>query len=173
MKRYNVGDEVWLAEYDLESVKKTCPICFGQKQVILILGNDDKVILPCDYCGKGFNEPTGVITEYEYVAKATLIVITKIQSETNELGEQRKYYFNAHYAAIEDLFNSKEAALARCAEKIKRQELEDTTKAYRIKANHLKSYSWNAGYHLREALHHEKQAGYHKQKAALCKERAK
>ena len=172
-RRYNVGDEVWFAHYDMVRVEKPCPVCFGEKEVTLILGNGDRVVLPCDYCGHGLDEPTGRITEHEYVASAEPVRITKIQSETDLVSEARKYYFGGRYAAIEDLFDTKEEALARCAEKVAQRELEESTQACRLKASRLKSYSWNAGYHLRQAQECRKRAEYHEQKAVLCRGKAK
>lgn len=173
MKKYNVGDSVWFARYDMAQVEKLCPVCFGEKNVTLVLGNGDRVSLPCDYCGKGFDDPRGYIKEYEYISKAEHAIITKIQSETDTIGEERKYYFGGRSADVSDLFDSEEEALVRCAEKVKQQETEENTRAYRVKANHLKSYAWNAGYHLWAAKDHRKRAEYHEQKAILCKERAK
>ena len=173
MRKYNVGDSVWFAHYDMMQVEKPCPVCFGEKKVTLILGNGDIVSLPCDYCGKGFDDPRGYIKEYEYISRTEHTIITKVQSETNTTGEERKYCFGGRYADIQDLFDTEEEALIRCAEKVEQQKVEESTSAYRLKANHLKSYSWNAGYHLRQASDHRKRAEYHDQKAILCKEREK
>lgn len=170
---YNVGDRVWYAHYDMVQVKKTCLVCFGEKTVTLVLGNGDSVVLPCDYCGKGFDDPRGYTVEYEYVAKAEHSIITKVQSETDTTGEERRYYFGGRYADIRDLFDTEKEALARCAEKIKQHELEETTTAHGLKNNHLKSYAWNAGYHLQSARRHRKDAEYHEQKAVLCKDRVR
>lgn len=172
-RQYNIGDQVWFARYDTARATKPCPVCFGRKEVTLTLGNGDRVVLPCDCCGHGLDEPTGQITEHEYTANAELVRITTIQSETDLVSEVRKYYFMGRYAGIEDLFGTEEEALARCAEKIAQQELEESTRAHRLKANRLKSYSWNAGYHLRQAQDCRKRAEYHERKAVLCRGRAK
>lgn len=169
MRIYNVGDTVWLAQYDHTEVKMPCPVCFGEKQVILILGNGETVALPCDYCGKRCAEPRGFIMEYEYTAKVQLITITEVQSKVDSMGEERRYYFGGRCTEIQDIWDTKEEALARCAEKVAQQKLEETTSAFRIKANHLQSYAWNAGYHLRQAKEYRKRAEYHEQKAVLCK----
>lgn len=172
MKTYSVGDTVWLSRYAHEAVQKPCPVCFGNKQVTLILGNDDKVLLPCDSCGHGLDEPTGVVTEYEYVAKADHLVITRVESNITLEGEERRYYFAHRYANSENIFDSEAEALARCSQIIAQELLEDA-KAHRLKHNRLKSYAWNAGYHLRQARDHRERADYHDQKAVLCKTRAR
>lgn len=172
MKPYSVGDTVWLSRYDHEAVQKPCPICFGNKQVTLILGNDDKVLLPCDSCGHGLDEPTGVVTQYEYVPKAERLVITQVETTHTMEGEERRYYFAHRYTDPENIFDSEEEALARCNQMIYQERLEDA-KAYRLKHNLLKSYAWNAGYHLTQARDCRKRAEYHDQKAILCKSRAR
>ena len=177
VRTYNVGDRVWYAHYNMTQVQKTCPVCFGEKQVTLILGNKQRVILPCDYCGHGLDEPSGVIREYEYIAKTELITITRIERRTDKdyltdsVREEVKYYSGPRYMEICDLFNSEEDARARCDEKVKQQEVEETTTAYHLKAFRLNSYAWNAGYHLKQAEKHRKDVKYHEQKAILCKAR--
>lgn len=170
-RKYNVGDKVWYAYYEHTQVQKPCPVCFGNKEVTLILGNRDKVLLPCDYCGHGFEPARGYVTKYEYVAKAEIFFITRIQSETDKVGEKRRYYSGNSYAEVQDLFDTEEQALVRCAEKVRQQEIEQTTRAYNIKANTLKSYAWNAGYHLSQARRHKKDAEYHDKMAVLCEEK--
>ncbi len=48
MPKFKVGDTVWVAKCRYEPVQKLCPTCFGKKEVTLILGNGDSVILPCN-----------------------------------------------------------------------------------------------------------------------------
>jgi len=62
---YNVGDKVWHAAFKSIQVEKPCIVCYGEKQVTVILGNGDRVVTPCDYCGKGFDGATGVMRVYE------------------------------------------------------------------------------------------------------------
>jgi len=172
MKQYKVGDKAWYARYDMVKVTKPCPVCYGEKQVTLILGNKDKVVLPCDYCGHGFDEPSGVITEYEYTAEPEHLIITGIESKQDLVSKEIRYYSGGRYFLAEDLFDTKEEANKRCAEKIRQAEEEETQTAMKLKLNHYKSYAWNAGYHLREAKNHKQRAEYHERKAILCKAKA-
>lgn len=173
IKQYKVGDEVWYARYDKIGVKKPCPVCYGEKEVTLILGNKEQVKIPCDYCGKGWDEPRGYVTVYEYVAKAQHLIITGIESKQGSIGEEIRYYSGGRYFSNGDLFDTETEAQARCTEKAQEAEREEWATAERLKKNHYKSYAWNAGYHLREANDCRKQAEYHEKKARLCKERAK
>jgi len=66
---FKIGDVVYFASAGQRQVDIPCPVCFGKREVTLILGNGDSVELPCDYCGKGYDGPRGYVLEYEYAAK--------------------------------------------------------------------------------------------------------
>jgi hypothetical protein len=172
-RRFNIGDVVYNARCQWVSKQVLCPVCFGKCQVTLILGNDDSVVLPCDYCGKGFDNPTGYVGEYDYVVEAELVTITDIKVEISSDGEKYQYISSYYHYDTENLFIDKEEALARAKELKKLLDEEQQTRVAWIKHDRLKSFSWNAGYHLREAKRNRKDAEYHDQKAILCKQRAK
>ena len=173
MKKYNVGDKIWFAHCGHREVTKTCPICFGKKEVTLILGNGDTVITQCDYCGKGWEFSTGYIKEYEYVAEPEQFSITHIRSECSSEGEKHKYH-SYHYHFKDDvIFDTREEALIKCNEIVAQKEKDETTRAEYLKKNKYKSFSWNAGYHLREAKRNREEAERHEKLAKICKERSK
>lgn len=176
MKQYKIGDTVWTAHYGTESVEKPCPICFGKKEVTLILGNGDRVVLPCEYCRLGFDAPRGVVTEYEFVADPRAVVIEEIVTTHNTGGERREYRYNVTSCSCSHLdedgiFDTREDALVKCAEAIKEREKEEITRLENIKANKRKSFAWNAGYHLRNAAKCRREAEHHESCAKLCKEK--
>lgn len=173
MKKYNVGDKVWLATHEVKQVTKSCPVCFGNKEITLVLGNGDLVILPCDYCGHGGREPSGTIVEHEYVAKPEHAIITRVSTETDAYKEVRRYYFGARFADCADIFGSKKEALTKCVEKATERNREEMELARHIKESRYKSFSWNAGYHLRAANEHRRKVEYHERNAKLCKLRQK
>jgi hypothetical protein len=79
-----------------------------------------------------------------------------------------------HYCYKEDeVFSTETEALALCAQRCAKADEEQRTRAEYIKQNVKKKYSWNAGYHLREAKREEESAARHREKAKLCKERSK
>lgn len=173
MKQYNVGDKVWVAHCEIQKIEKPCSICFGKRKVTLILGDGSEVILPCEYCGKGFNAPSGVITEYEFIAEAIERIITEVHIRCTTAGGERKYHSGYYHFEEDEVFDTREEALAKCAEVVKKQEEEQTTCTERIKANQRKNFSWNAGYHLRNAKKDRASAEYHERMAILCKGRAR
>jgi len=173
MKEYKVGDSVWHASCGTKQIEKLCPICFGKKQVKLILGNDDEVTLPCNYCRLGLGSPRGRVTEHEYIAKPEQVVITEIEMKVTASAIERKYWSGCYLFDESDIFDSEGEALARCLEVVAKKQKEESTRAEYIKKDRQKSFSWNAGYHLREAAKARKDAEYHERNAVLCKSRTK
>jgi len=173
MKKYNVGDKVWVAWVERRDVTELCPVCFGKLQVLLTLGNDDTVTLPCDYCGKGYNAPVGTVTEARYGSGAELKTIETVDVTQTASGETYEYHSGHYILRPERVFDTKEEALLCCESIAQELNKEQETRAEYIKKDVKKSFSWNAGYHLREAKRKEGEAEYHRKKAAICKSRGK
>lgn len=87
-KVYKVGDWVWYATYESEEIKVPCPVCYGNKVVTVILGNGDEVAVECDYCGKGWQNALGYVTDYQRNPKAEQQQITKRRIEDGRDGEE-------------------------------------------------------------------------------------
>ena len=172
---FKIGDTVYVARYGRESVTLPCPICFGKLKVELILGNGDSVVLPCDYCGKGhFGIPQGVVTEYEFVAKAERVIISGIESEQTTTETKTRYRHSGCYIIDQkDVFTTNAEALVAAGAEKEKTEQEERTRIEYLKNNVKKTFAWNAGYHMREAKRNRDEAEAHEQKAVLCKDRAK
>lgn len=162
---YKIGDRVWLASYERREEKETCPICFGKLAVKLTLGNGDEMILPCEYCGKGYTTPTGQMTTYIRAARVEPLTITGMR-----IDEDSVEYFSCHRCLDdENTFLTKTEALTRAKVLVAEQHKREETRAEYLKENQQKNYSWNAGYHMRSAKQARKQAEYHERMAILCK----
>lgn len=174
MSELKVGDTFWSAHYGMSEVTKICPVCYGNKRVILILGNGDEIELPCDYCRRGYDEPTGTKTEYELTSGAEQETVDEVRVEENLKGRKVEYLTLDHHVVREDeAYATKEEAEERCKQLMVERMHEEMTRAEYIKENQAKSYSWNAGYHLREAKREEESAARHRMRAKLCKERTR
>jgi hypothetical protein len=172
--KYNIGDTVWYAKCRQEQVQIPCPTCFGKKQVELILGNGDSVVLPCDGCGWGFDGPRGFISEYQFLVEAELVVISGIESSICSEGEKNRYHGLHGYIYDEkDLYPTKEEAEQRSVEKKAEYDKEYSEQAEYIKKNVHKKFAWNARYHLTQAKKAREDAEYHDKMAQLCKNRAR
>ena len=167
----NVGDRVWYASHTNTEIEKPCIVCYGEKQVTVILGNRDKVVIDCDFCGHGLDKPTGIMKTYEWVSKAELITITKVEVEIKLTGEERQYFSGNWRLDIDNMFDTEAKALVRSGELAEAHHVEEETQAYRLKAHKMESYAWNVGYHLRQAKQNRDRAEYHEQKAVSCKAR--
>jgi hypothetical protein len=171
---YRVGDRVWMHHAETREVKLTCPVCAGNRIVTLILGSGESVELPCDYCGKGFEGPRGVVTEWEYSRGAEQLTIHEVRSIMTEKGEEVEYRLTDNRVGRDgEMFASRREAEVDCERVCTEIALAERTRAEYIKKDQARSYSWNAGYHMREAKRSEKQAEYHRSKFALCKAKCK
>jgi hypothetical protein len=167
---YKVGDWVWYATYDSEEIKLPCPVCYGNKVVTVILGNGDEVKVECDYCGKGWQNALGYVTDYQRIPKAEQQRITKRRIEDGRDGEEIEYIVVNRYLKIEQMFDTEQEAYdyaVALAERVTQEQLDKP----KYKAE--KSYTWNAGYHLKQAQSKRKEADYHEAKAKVCKSRSK
>lgn len=172
MAKYKIGDVLWFAQYNYTQVKKPCPVCFQKKEVTLILGNGDQIILPCQLCAARYDPPSGFVMEYEYTTKPEMIIIDRITTDSADEGKAR-YYSNCRVFDEDALFVDKADAETKIIELKIKLEQEQSERAEFIKKNQNKSYSWNAGYHMREAKHHREKMEYHENMAVICKAKAK
>lgn len=173
MGQYNVGDKTWWARCGRREVKIPCPVCFGKCFVTLILGNDDKVVLPCDYCGRGYEAPKGTVSEHEWIAQPELVTVTRVDTRVTLEGEEREYFFGHFRLEAEVLFDTEEAARVKCEEIAKQEEVNQSSRAEAVKKDKHKTFSWNAGYHIRNAKKLREEAERHDRLAQICKARDK
>ena len=173
MSKIEIGDTVFFPVVGQECVSVVCPICDGTGKVILILGNGDSMELPCDYCGRGYEGPTGRVSEYKYSIRAGSGVVKCIDITVDGNGEHRRYHINDRYLEEKDVFQEEAPALEAAKLKAEQIERDNNARADYIKKDRAKSFSWHAGYHLREAKRNRKDAEYHDKMAVLCKARAK
>ena len=175
--KYKIGDTVYVANCGHRQIDIPCPVCFGKIRVTLILGNGESVSLPCDYCGKGFDGPRGYVSEYDYVAEAAARTITAANITLTDTGEKVEYRsgssFSYYTLKEEDCYSTFEEASATAVAVKEKMIEEQNTRAEYIKEDIKKSFSWNAGYHLREAKRNRREIEYHERMAVICKERSK
>jgi hypothetical protein len=173
-KEWKVGDVAWAARwtpYDEQWIE--CPVCFGNKVVHLTLGNGDVVELPCDYCGKGYEKPTGRVIQRTPVARGERFHITEVRETRNEQGVEREYLCGNLLFSDDDLFETETGATAEAVIRAEKWQAEQNNRDACIKEKVHKSYSWNAGYHITEAKRLRKQADRHEELAKICKDRSK
>ncbi len=173
MKTYNIGDTVFVARYENRLERILCPVCFGKREVVLILGNEDQVTLPCEYCKIGFDPARGYVMEYVFLPKVDEERIIGREIHDSLDGQKVEYYAGNRILYPENMFDSPEEALIRAKELEKEAEEQEQIRLTHIKKNKKTSFAWNAGYHIREAAKNRKSAEYHECMAILCKAKAK
>jgi len=172
-KIYNVGDKVWYARSGREEVNHTCPVCYGKLVVTLVLGNDEMIKLPCDYCGKGYESPKGYVVEYEWVSKPELLTIEAVNIKREARGDEVDYRSDRWVLYPDRIFDTEEESLSKCEELSAKNTKDQEEIAIHVKANTNKTYSWKAGYHMRAVKQAEKDIASHSKMATICKERAR
>jgi len=168
-----VGDIIYVSRFGQKEVTLDCPVCFGKKKVDLILGNGDSIELPCDYCRRGYEYPSGFIKRISMEANAEQMLVTAVKSTQTEKGEKFEYSCGYFTYQAEDVFLVKSEALKDSVHKAEKHKIETETRAEYVKAQSNKSYSWNAGFHMRAVKDAKKNIEYHSKMALICKTKSK
>ena len=165
INKYNLGDEVWYASFEIRTKQIVCDDCRGQKYLTVIMGDGSQVTIDCVGCSAGFEPPKGYNTIYEGTPNSELKTITKVEIEVDRV----RYQFS-HYICDEDrLFDTKEEAdkeAERLAEEYKQEQL---YRLKNLKENNKRTWSWNAYYHRRAIKQAQKDLEYHTAKLEVAK----
>ena len=148
-------------------------MCFGKKVVMLIMGNDESVEMPCECCGRGREPPCGYVTEWRMNAGVETVIVSQIRTRQTAVENEIEYQAGSYIYYTKDVFATKEEALAESERRAKQYNIDQETKAEHIKGKPDKNYSWNAGYHMREVKKAKEKIEYHSKMAKICKDRAK
>lgn len=160
--KFEIGDWVYSVDFIKTQDDIPCPICFGNKEVMLTLGDGTEMMLDCDFCGHGLSGPRGVIKGNWYESyKITPVCIISVEFKPD--GEVRygytqdgEYHGSCRIGYEKNLFSDDGAARAYAHERIAELNAELVEEdAAKFKHKATKSYAWNAGYWMREAKEHE------------------
>lgn len=169
MTEFNIGDKVYWARYQKETVKKDCPVCFNKLKVIVILGNGDKIKTPCDYCDVGFSGARGYIEVYKFVSSISTIIIDGKEINENPEGKIIKYRYDAWVLDNDAIFKTKKGAEKRLKDLIKNVINEEEKRFERNKNSTVMKLSWSVGYHQKKIRDAKKEIEYHSKKVELVK----
>lgn len=165
MNEYNIGDKVWWATCGTREVTLPCSICFGKLKITLILGNDERIETPCDYCIIGFEKPKGYTNEYQRFSDVKEITITGKEVIENEKGRQVGYRYQSYILyKNKNIFDTKEEAeIAVKKLIIEYENSERERQSYKKKKNQT-HYSWSVGYHMKRLREANREIEYHSRK---------
>jgi hypothetical protein len=171
---WKVGDMVYKSLFGQRKVEIECPVCFRKGVVALRLGNGEIVELDCGFCSDGIGTPSkGYVNEYRTVPGVERIRISGVTSRETENGVEYEYSSGNYILYDKELFATEEEAIKDSHARSDEYNYAQENRAELIKKDKYKSYSWNAGYHMREAKSHKEKVEYHTNKARICKAKAK
>jgi hypothetical protein len=147
-----VGDKIYVATTRKESVEMPCPVCYGNKEVELILGNGEHVWVDCKYCKHGLKGPTGrVIGSHIDTGYVLTEIVSRIDQTSTPDDIEIKYGAGGGGAwkmyPAERCFESFEEAqeYADKMAEVERARAKDREERPPKVKNH-KSYTWHVGY---------------------------
>ena len=163
---FEFGQTIYYAYANSHYSKRVpCDICYGQKEVTLILGNGDECRVGCEACGLGFQQSTGTMTTWGVHSE----VIEQVVSDICRHGSD--WEFNHHRVSEGDIFATKEEAEER--RKVLHAEAEEHAKRM-YENNRLRSkakHAWSASYHRNCIRDAERNLAYHRGRFTLIKDR--
>ena len=172
-KIFNIGDVVWVALCGRRPFEEPCAVCFGQKRVVVILGNGDAVETPCSHCGLGYDGPRGFVTEYRIEPAAEQRTITGREIREGKTTEVNYHSAGGYIHYSDRVFLTEAEALAESVKLCEKEINDRETRSAYIKGDKIKSFAWNVGYHLREAKKLREKIDYHERMAVACKLKVK
>ena len=170
---FKVDDVIYVAKFNTRKFHVDCPVCFKKGTVDLILGSGDIVTMPCEFCTNGAGtSPSGYVSDYRLEAGAEAVVVNEVRIEVTSQGQKAEYLSGYSLYQADTVFETADEAMEYAVLRVAERNKELETKAEYIKGKPHKNYSWNAGYHMREAKNHEKKIEWHKKMAVICKTQA-
>ena len=172
MTDLSIGDRVWYARVRHEPVERQCPVCFGNLEVTVIMGNGEHVVTPCDCCGVGWNGPSGIVSEYDYIVEARQITIAEVRTVAKSDGATHEYLgSDGRFLDLENMHDTEAAAAAHADDMAKEMiERQQNQRAYRS-ASARKRMTWSIDYHRKRAADYQRQADYHRDRVTAIKAR--
>ncbi len=158
---FEIGQEWWLPVAHPRQIEVPCPVCFGNLAVEVILGNGERVGVPCDGCGHGFDGPRGVIEEWSHEPSAQKFVIAEVSSMHG--GRWALNSVTGAYAQFEDLKRTEAEAMAQAVQNAAAQEESNMRSRQRTRKNVQKS-TWSVRYHREQIKDLERQLLWHRGK---------
>lgn len=169
-KELNIGDKVWWAVCKSEQVKNECIVCFGKREITILLGNGEQVKTECEYCKNGFENARGFTMDYKRTSDIKEIIITGKEVVENEKGRKIEYRYQNYCLYFNDnIFIVKEDAENRLVEMIKEYEQEEVKRIIERKKSITNHLSWSIGYYKKELKNAQNKVDYYLRKITELK----
>lgn len=173
--KYEIGDQVWAATCNTETVYMTCPDCGGTGRIRCIMHDDTEISIDCGGCSGGYNPPSGRVSYYKRIAKADSGVITGLNIETHDGKSLVEYTVQGayNYRYKEDKLALSYAEALIIAEALAENENALEEDKILKKEKPAKTWAWNASYHRKCLKDANRNIEYHTRKLSAANLRAK
>src|SRR3990167_6959511 len=141
---FQIGQKLWSPSYTSQQVTVKCPACFGKRVVTIIYGDNEHVIVDCDACIRGCENPTGYIQNYNLVPKAQPFIIKQIESMFDNIWTFKSE--DGVSAPSNELYETENEALE-IAQKRATENYEQNMRSRLSKRARTKKGSWTITYH--------------------------
>jgi hypothetical protein len=168
---FDIGDKVWVARWAKDKQWETCPHCLGNEYLTVIMGDGKQVTTACACCAEGIGKSSGKIAKWDYVPSADEVVLDGYEVKTTK--GKRETTYRSGCCGFDNVFATKEEALAFALAKIEQERAEDKRRMEYNKEKAEKTWAWNATYHIDQIQHFEDQIKYHKSKLAVAESHVK
>src|SRR3990167_1045080 len=167
--KFNLGDTVYMGDYERHEKYIACPDCLGIKHLKVILGDGTEVTIECGGCYPGGYEPsTGRIKQYDYEVVVKKRTVTGLQISASNTDYHLDGTDCHHYSGTdENVFSSEGEALV-YANSRKSEYEDEENKRLLAKTKDHRSWSWNAHYHRAAISRLEQELEYHRNKVSIC-----
>lgn len=157
---FQIGEQVWYVYTSAYSrVSVPCPICFGKLSVKLILGDGSRQLIACDYCGKGFDGPCGIVWGYKAESRVCDGTVTGVSIED---GDWKISLGRSDNRTASHIYRTKAEAEAvsavELAEAVEQRKAMDESNFL----NGAKKHTWSVGYARSEIADAERRIAYHR-----------
>ena len=153
-----IGAAFWMPEGWSEKVILPCPACDGQLAVTVILGSGERVGVPCDGCGHGYDGPRGVIEEWQSHPRAIPFEIAELVSLYNERWKVRST--TGAEAEMSNLYATEAEALAVAVQRAIEHN-ERNMQMRQHKRGRVQKHAWSILYHRGCIKDLERQIAWH------------
>lgn len=167
--KYQIGQQVWLAKWEVAPERLTCPDCGGTGQITCKLFDGTEVSVECAGCRSGYEPPRGWVTGFRRspTAEFTTIIGVEVKGEGFCYNTKGGWDIEEHHLCLGQV-----EALA-----IATTMCEAANKAERdrflTKEKDTRSWSWHVHYHRNCIRKAEKDIEYHRAKLAIARVKAK
>jgi hypothetical protein len=168
---FDIGDKVWVARWHKDKQWETCPHCLGSKYLTVIMGDKAEVTIECPCCTESDWKSSGKVAVYDYTPNADEVVLDGYEVKTTK-GKRETTYRSGCWG-FDNVFATKEEALAFALAKIEQERAEDKRRMEYNKEKAEKTWAQNAIYHIEAIKGFEKQIEYHKSKLAVAESHIK